>query len=82
MQGFDDDIRRPDLWKKSSISSTAVYWLRSSWASFSLDLGDVVGAVARPEIHRMDGNGDATQGGALDVGSDDELDAGCSTCAK
>jgi hypothetical protein len=80
-RGIEGISRQPEMRKASSIFKTAVHRPRSSWASFSLDLGDVAGAVARPEIHRMDGNGDATQGGALDAGSDDELDAGCSTCA-
>jgi hypothetical protein len=55
---------------------------RFPWQAFSWNIGDAHGAAARSEMHRIIGNGEATDGGALDTEDADELDARCSIHAK
>uniref|UniRef100_A0A0E0DWM5 Uncharacterized protein n=1 Tax=Oryza meridionalis TaxID=40149 RepID=A0A0E0DWM5_9ORYZ len=64
------------------ISTSAASWLQSSWASFSLDLGDVVGAVVRPEIHRMDGNREGSRRRRSGAEDGDAHGTRCLICAK
>uniref|UniRef100_I1QAM4 Uncharacterized protein n=1 Tax=Oryza glaberrima TaxID=4538 RepID=I1QAM4_ORYGL len=50
---------------------------RFPWQAFSWNIGDAHGAAARSEMHRIIGNGEATDGGALDTEDADELDGRC-----
>uniref|UniRef100_A0A0E0RGR3 Uncharacterized protein n=1 Tax=Oryza rufipogon TaxID=4529 RepID=A0A0E0RGR3_ORYRU len=80
-RGTDDVGRRPDLRKKERISLSAALH-RNFPLAFSWNPGDAHGAAARSEMHRIIGNGEATDGGTLDIEDADELDAMCSIHEK